>query len=358
MGLVHGTNTVRLGLALGPGLWLVVLALALLGGVTSGLFALSAVGASARLLLVIPLLFMCESWVDPRMAAFVHTIVNRGIVSQNTAVILDDEVRRANRRANAWWPDAAWLTIAVALELMGARLGSYGTTEVADSSLTSLAAFVYFHVGVTLFRYLLLRWIWKLVLWGWFLWRVSRLDLHLIPGHPDRTGGLGSLAGVHERFSLLVAASSIIQSTALAESISTGTAVAAAMYPLLAIVLMTSAALFVAPLLVFTDKLWVARTRGVGQYDTLAARYVAAFEAKWTGAVDRAEPLLGTEDVRSFADLDSATRIVKGMRWITVSSRMFTMMTLAAVVPFLPLLLFEYPIADLSKKFIMRLVGL
>jgi hypothetical protein len=34
------------------------------------------------------------------------------------------------------------------------------------------------------------------------------------------------------------------------------------------------------------------------------------------------------------------------------------MVTLAAVVPFLPLLLWQYPVADLSKKFIMRLVGL
>ena len=30
----------------------------------------------------------------------------------------------------------------------------------------------------------------------------------------------------------------------------------------------------------------------------------------------------------------------------------------ADVMPFLPLLLLQYPIADLSKKFVMRLVGL
>jgi hypothetical protein len=158
---------------------------------------------------------------------------------------------------------------------------------------------------------------------------------------------------------LLVAASSIIQATALAESISTGAAVAAAMYPLLALVLVVSAALFIAPLLVFTDKLWAARTQGAGQYDSFAASYVTAFEAKWTGgAVPTGEPLLGTEDVRSLADLDSAIHIVKGMRWITVSSRLLRMMTLAAVVPFLPLLLFEHPVADLARTFILRLLGL
>jgi hypothetical protein len=360
LGLVRGTNTVRLGLALGPGLWLVVLALSLLGGVAPQLFEWSVVGANARLLLVIPLCFVCESLVGPRMTAFVHTIVVRGLVPPGMTAALDAEVRRTNRRANAWWPEAAWLLIAVVLELTGTRLGIYGTTEVADASRTSLAALVYFHVGVTLFRFVLFRWGWKLAVWSWFLWRVSRLDLRLIPGHPDRMGGLGSLGGVHERFASLVAAISIIECTALAESISAGTAVFAATYLLLAMVLVASGALFIAPLAVFTDKLMAARTQGTGQYGNFAARYVTAFEAKWIrGTVREGDPpLLGTPDVPSLAALERVVSTVKEMRWITVGSRLLTTMTLAAVAPFLPLLLLEYPIADLSKKFIMRLVGL
>lgn len=181
----------------------------------------------------------------------------------------------------------------------------------------------------------------------------------MIPGNPDRMGGLGSLGGVHERFASLVAAISIIERTAPAESVSAGTAVFAATYLLLAMVLVASGALFIAPLLVFTDKLLGARTQGVGQYGNFAARYVTAFEAKWTrGAAREGDALLGTADVPSLAALDNGISIVKQMRWITVGSRLLTTMTTAAVVPFLPLLLLQYPIADLSRKFIMRLVGL
>ena len=107
---------------------------------------------SARLLLVIPLLFVCESRVDPRMAGFVRSIVNRGIVPPDATAALDAEVSRSNRRANAWWPEAVWLLFAVALALTQTRLQIYGTTDVADPSRTSLAAMVYFHAGVTLFR--------------------------------------------------------------------------------------------------------------------------------------------------------------------------------------------------------------
>ena len=49
LGLVRGTNTVRLGLVLGVGLWLVVGALGVIQGVTDRLFAMSVVGGHARL---------------------------------------------------------------------------------------------------------------------------------------------------------------------------------------------------------------------------------------------------------------------------------------------------------------------
>jgi hypothetical protein len=357
LGLVRGTNTVRLGLALGVGLWLVVVALSLLGGVTHRLFELSVVGGHARLLLVIPLFFICESWVAPRMTAFVATIANIGVVPPGATLALDAEVTRANRLANAWWLEGACLLIAIVLEITGSRLQTYGQTAVYDASRTTLAAHVYFRVGVTLFRFLLFRWAGKLVLWSWFLWRVSRLDLCLIPGHPDRAGGLGSLQGVHERFIPLVAAISILECASLAESISTGTLVINAIYPWLTMVLLVDGTLFLGPLLVLTDKLWAARTKGMGQYMSLAARYVSEFETKWTGAVPTDAPLLGTADLQSLADLNNAVSVVKGMQWITVGPRLLTMMTIAALVPFSPLLLFRYAIAELAQKFFSKLVG-
>ena len=112
---------------------------------------------------------------------------------------------------------------------------------------------------------------------------MSRLDLRLIPGHPDRAGGLGPLEGVHERFTPLVAALSVLECASLAESISTGTLAATAVYPTLALLLLVDGALFLGPLLVFTDKLWAARTKGVGLYMGLAA----SLRDRVRGEVDR-----------------------------------------------------------------------
>lgn len=236
---------------------------------------------------------------------------------------LDAVVARTRRIVNAWWPEAVCLLAAIALELM------------------------------------LFRGVWRLAVWGWFLWRVSRLDLHLIPGHPERVGGLGTLQEVHERFTPLVAALSVLESASFAESIASGNLAISAVYPWLMMVLLVDAVLFLGPLLVFTDKLWAARTKGVESYMVLAARYVSQFEAKWTSSNSApGEALLGTADLQSLADLGNSINTVKAMRWITIGPRMLTMMVIAAVAPLLPLLLFQYPFTELAQKFFSRLVGL
>jgi hypothetical protein len=358
LGLVRGeTNTILLGLALGWVPWLLVAGLALIEGVADRMFSMALVAGHARLLLVIPLIFVSESWVAPRMAAFVATIARYGVVPPDNRAALDAEVSRTNRWANWWWPEIVCLVIAVLLDVTGSRLQTYGESSTFDPARNSLSFFVYVHVGLLVFRFLVFRTVWKLALWGWFLWRVSRLDLDLIAGHPDRAGGLGSLEGVHERFTPLVAALSVLECAALAESISAGTLAVTAVYPTLAMLLLLDGVLFLGPLLVFTDKLWAGRTKGVGLYNRLAARYVSDFEAKWLEDSSGNEPLLGTPDLQSLADLANAVGVVKGMRWVTIGPRLLTIMTVALVGPLMPLFLFRYPLAELAQKFFSKLVG-
>lgn len=48
-------------------------------------------------------------------------------------------------------------------------------------------------VSNPIMQFLLLRWYLRIFIWARFLWRVSRIDLALLPTHPDRNGGLGFL---------------------------------------------------------------------------------------------------------------------------------------------------------------------
>ena len=361
LGLVRGgTNTVPIGIALGVGLWTAIVVLAFLGGVSDRQFSLSVIGGHVRLLVVIPLFFVCESWVAPLMTAFVRSLADSGVVPTSALPALDDEVARIGRWKDAWWPEAACLLAAILLAITGAKLQTYGGSGAYDPARTALAAQVYFRVGLICFQFLAFRVLYWIALWGYFLWRVSRLDLRLLPGHPDGAGGLGLLEGVHQRFTPLIFAISALECASIAEDISTGRAAVGSAYLFLALVLAVNATLFLGPLLVFTPKLWASRTKGMVAYMGLAGRYVTAFERKWleTRGDAPSEPLLGTADIQSLADLANSINVVRGMRWIPVGPRLLTQMTVAAIVPFLPLLLFRYPLAELVQKFFVRLLGL
>jgi len=364
LGLVRrGTNTLGLGLALGVGLWTILVALAFIEGVSHRLFSLSVIGAHVRLLVAIPLFFLCETWLSPRLTIFASTIVRSGVVPEHRLPALESEITHTARWAASWLPEVLCLLVAVLVSPIGLQVGLSGATATyapgrgaAGATLTGLW---YWAVCLTLFRFLILRWIWRLGLWSYFLWRVAKLELHLVPTHPDGRGGLGYLEVVHTQFTPMVLAISAVQAASFAEEISSGTMTFGAIYPALALVLVADAVLFLAPLLIFTPKLRACRLKGLSDYMEFAGSYVTGFDKKWLGSrTANEEHLLGTPDLQSLADLANSVNIVRDMRLVPVTLRTLTGFAIAALLPVLPLLLLKYPIAELTEKFLTRLAGL
>lgn len=363
LGLVRGTNTVALGLVLGPLVWVLLLPLIFKAGVTAQVFSLSAIAVHVRLLVVVPLFFVCETWLAPRVAAFTAALVSSGVVAGDGARALAAEIGQVRRWKDSWVPEAVCLLVAVVIAVNGAQVLHLGMTSAYDPARASavgtpLAVF-YWALSLTLFRFLVLRCAWLLMLWWRFLWRVSRLDLNLVPTHPDAAGGLGYLEVVQGTFAPLVVAVSAVQAAAFAEEISAGVTAFDAIYVTLAVVLLVDAVWLVAPLLVFTPKLWVCRNEGLAQYTVFASRYVGDFHRKWVGGgADAGESPLGTPDLQSLADLGNSVDRIVNMRWLPFGSLMAMQMAAAAVLPIVPVLLFKYPLAELARKLLLLMSGL
>jgi hypothetical protein len=368
LGLVRdGTNTTALGLVLGASLWTVLLALALIEGLGHVLFSIAAIGAHVRLLVTIPLLFVCEAFVDPRFTEFVRGIVRSEVVPAIALPALESEIARVTRWKDAWLPEALLLLAALlsALTLQNENIfdflaGMAGTSNPSAASTEAWTSHWYWLVCMTVFRFLLLRWLWRLALWSFFLWRVSRLELRLVPIHPDRAGGLGFLQVVHTEFIPLVLAISATLSATFAQGIASGRMTFDSLYTSAAIILAVDAVLFLGPLLIFSRKLWKCQVNGLNDYGAFAERYANEFDRKWLGA---AEPelgasLLGTADIQSLADLSNSISIVRDMRIVPTNPRMLMYLTIAALLPLLPLLLLKYPIKDLLATFFNGLSGM
>jgi hypothetical protein len=363
LGLVRGgTNTLALGLALGVLPWVVLVVLAFVEGVSHQLFSVSLIGTHARLLVVIPLFFLCESLLDPLLKVFVRTIVHSAVVPRNALPALESEIARINRWKDSWLSDALCLLAAVLFLLLAPRLQLWGATAAVEpgrfAAGMSLTGQWYWLVCLTLFRFLMFRWLWRLGLWSYFLWRVAKLELHLVPTHPDGAAGLGYLEVVQAHFTMLILAFSVIQSASFAEEIVAGTMTFDAIYPALALTLVLDAVLFLGPVFIFAPRLWACRVKGLSDYMSFASHYVTGFDRKWLGA-DSApkEQLLGTPDLQSLADLGNSIEIVRNMRVAPMSLRLLTEMAIAALLPMLPLLLLKYPVTELVEKFTAKLFG-
>ncbi len=366
LGLVRGVeNTFWLGVALGLFAWGVLVALTLAMGCGHRVFSLQAIGAHVRLLGALPLFFLCETWVFPRMAEFVRDIVRAGLVPEGEVPALQSAIRMAGRLKEFWLVEALFLCVAFASPLFDTVLGTPGQTGNMGALLSASEGRVggiliwYASFCLPLVRFLILRWLWHLALWCFFLWRVQKLRLNLIPTHPDQTAGLGYLEVVHEHFAPLVVAVSLVYSASFAENLVSGAMAFEALYALIPLVLLGVATLFIGPLFIFSPKLWVCRITGWRRYMELSSRYVEAFDRKWVkGENPAAEPLIGTPDMQSLADLNNSVTVVREMRWVPMGRRLLMSLAAAVIVPLLPLLLLKYPITELAEKLFQTLSGL
>jgi hypothetical protein len=206
-------------------------------------------------------------------------------------------------------------------------------------------------VSVPLFQFLLLRWYFRLYIWARFLWQVSKIDLRLVPTHPDRAGGLGFLGAVASAFSPVLLAQGAMTSGMMANKIF----YAGATLPQFKVELIGLVALLLAailgPLLVFGPKLAAAKRTGLREYGTLSQRYVREFDGKWLrGGAPADEPLVGSADIQSLADLGNSFAVVSGMRWVPFTGRTVLQLAVIMLLPVVPLTLTMISLQELLKR--------
>jgi hypothetical protein len=86
-------------------------------------------------------------------------------------------------------------------------------------------------------------------------------------------------------------------------------------------------------------------------YAPLAARYVRQFDTKWVrSAAPPEEPLLGSADVQSLADLSNAFNVIRSMRTVPVTVSQVLVLATASALPAVPLILFVVPLDELILR--------
>jgi hypothetical protein len=347
--------------------WLPLLVLSIASGTAFGGLKvpfLVDLDVHARFLLALPLLIGAEAFVYVPMRLAVTPFVDRGIIGPQNRSRFDEIVTSTMRVRNSAAIEVALLVAAATLGYWfwreNARLHVdtwYATVAREGGFQLTLVGYWYAFVSLTLFRFILARWYFRLGLWYVFLWRVSRLSLRLNPLHPDRTGGLGFLN--HSVFAFAPVLSA--QSTLLAGFIGSriwheGMTLPAYRLEILGLIVLLMLVIL-APLTFFVVPLSRGKRAGLHDYGLLAMQYVDDFHEKWMrGARADGEPLVGSADIQSLADLAGGHDVLREMRLFPVNRQLLVSLAAVIALPFLPLTLTMFPLEEMVNRLFAKLL--
>lgn len=311
-----------------------------------------------RFLVAMPLLIAAELVVHQRMRLVVQQFLARNLIPESAKPRFEAAIASAFRLRNSVLAEVLLLVLVYGVGVLIYRrlyavldTTSWYTVPAVTGSRLSLAGIWYEYVSVPLFQFLLLRWYFRLFIWTRFLWQVSRIPLSLVPTHPDRVGGLGFLSNTAYAFVPLAAAHGAVLSGMIANRIFYLAATLPAFKAEIAVVVVFVQCLVFAPLFLFTAQLARAKRNGLGEYGTLAERYVREFDAKWLrGGASADETLLGSADIQSLGDLGNIFEVVQSMRFAPVTRDAILRLAFATLVPVAPLLLTMMPLEELVRQ--------
>ena len=361
-----GRGLIRIGLVIAAVTWVPLFILSL----TSHVGAPPVIpfrwsfGTHARLLIAIPLFFVAEAAFDARCRQVLRRLVDAGTVPPGDRTRLDAALARAVRWRGAWPTEAALIVLTVVLIVAGARadlpggLSTWRVAQDAGANRVTPAGWWYALVALPFFQFLLWRWCTLLLLWARVLWRLSRLTLQLTPTHPDLAGGLGGLGIVHVDLAPLSFGAASMLAASYAETLLFGGASIRDYVLPFASAVLGSTLVLTAPLAFFTKRLVDLRQHGLLDYGQLATGYVRAFDEKWLrGGAPPDEPLLGSADVQSLADLGNSFGVIRSIRPVPISGRQILTLLMSAAVPSAPLALIVLPLDEILIHGAKSLIG-
>jgi len=311
-----------------------------------------------KFLVVIPLLIAAELVVHQRLLPLVKQFQDRRLIPDSAMARYDAAIESVFRLRNSVLAEVLLIAFVYGVGILiiwrqftSLDAATWYATPSAGGSKLSLAGMWYGYVSLPVFQFLMCRWYFRLFIWSRFLWKVSRIDLALVPMHPDRVGGLGFLSRTAYAFGLLLLAHGALVAGHIASRIFYLGAELPDFKVEITVVVVFLMCLVLGPLLVFSSQLARAKRTGNREYGILAQRYVREFDAKWLrGGAPADEPLIGSGDIQSLADLGNSLEVVRSMRIVPVTKDAVLQLLAATLAPVLPLTLTMMPLEELLKK--------
>src|SRR5215472_13020935 len=343
--------------------WLPLLLLAAIDGRLAGGVSvpfLRDVEAHIRFLLALPLLIASEVLVQDRIRKLVAQFPARSLIAPEDQARFEEIISSTTRLRNSVWIELILLILVITVghwiwrqNLVLPVSTWYALDHGAGMRLTT-AGWYYAHVSLSIFRFMLLRWYFRIFIWYRFLWQVSKMPLQFNYYHADRVGGLGFLADSALAFALVITAQTMVVAGFIFDHIFYAGEKLASFNMEMAGLLIFGLLVLIFPLGFFAVRLELAGRTAKRELGIVASHYVNAFRGKWVEGgvrdVRDGETLLGTSDIQSLADMANSFAVVSEMRLMPVTKQTLIRLVVLIGFPLLPLTLTVIPLDEIIRR--------
>lgn len=311
-----------------------------------------------RFLVALPLLFWADSFCHQHLGKAVAQFRARHLVPQAQLERFDTALRSAAHLRDSTLAELVLIALVFGFgiqivwrQFTVVPVATWYGTPAADGTRLSLAGMWLIGVSLPLFHFMLMRWYYRLFIWGRLLRQISKVDLALVPTHPDHAGGLGFIANSVHYFVPVALAHGVLVAGWVGNRIFTlDAALTDFKFEIVGFVILVQA-LIIGPLLVFVPTLAGTKRTGRREYGAFAERYVRSFDHKWLrGGAAPDEPLVGSADIQSLADLSNSYDVIRTMRVSPFTKESVLVIAAATLAPIVPLVLTMMDAEELFKR--------
>jgi hypothetical protein len=309
----------------------------------------------SRLLIAVPVLLIGQTIMESRFRMVVKNIKDAHLLADEDMTHMEEIIASLIRLRDSFVPEAMVVLLIVAHTIIGIKTEvdatpwlTYGVQP--DLRLTE-AGWYALIVSATIFQFLLGLSLWKWMLWTIFAFRLSRLDLKLVPTHPDKHGGLGFLGLTPVAFTpIAFAAATAIGSSWRHEILAHGAKLMS--FKLDAIVLaIVIAVVALGPLAFFVPRLAKLRYQGILDYGVLGQIQSTDFHEKWIRLRAGHEgEFLAASESSSLADFGSASAKIAELQPFPADRGALVALVISIAVPMLPVVLAVVPLVVVLQE--------
>ncbi|MFD2203472.1 hypothetical protein [Shivajiella indica] len=303
-----------------------------------------------RLLLAVPMFILSEKYVDKRILIIISQFLKNGMVNENNHNQFEQILQKFQRIAKKKRSEIVIILLVVVYGSFRLVFNNFNITSwifpfESNEHKLSWAGYWLVFISLPVFQFLIIRWMWRWILWLRLLLAISKSGILIFPPHPDKAGGLGFLGErplVFGSFSLVLG---VVYASILVNRILYLDFTLDQQIPFLIAFAAFSLIINIVPLIFFSELMRQTRLKYLHYYNSLGVDFIKDFEEKWL--YQKKEKTEST--AQQGLTLNLHYNNIYEMKTFPFDLKSMLASVILTILPLVPLLLFYIPFKELLE---------